>query len=70
MFEDGKGKTRNAVELRAAAKYVCYISIFSFDASHFVPKTKASIRLMVIQEELYVMKYTCHCGLENFICVH
>ena len=29
-FEDGSGKTRNAIELRAAAKYVCLHSYFQF----------------------------------------
>lgn len=71
MFEDGSGKTRNAVELRAAAKYVVYTSIFNFDASHYCPQTKTSIRLRVMEEELcIILKYPCHCGLENSVCVH
>lgn len=41
-FEDGNGKTRNAIELRTAAKYV-YILIFSLDASYYCTQTKASL---------------------------
>ena len=40
MFDDGSGKTRNAAELRRAAKYVDHIPIFNFMHPIIIPELK------------------------------